>query len=430
MPDFVCYASSAREYRKQMGGSGDATALPAPTDQGIAKWENVGKAFDQMVTDIEDALRAAEAAHEGRAADAANASIAQIKPFAEEAANTSRGVKAALQEQASYQREAFDALPAEGDTLPSGQEAILDPPQKGWVEEWGLDSNPITSWMSDYEERQQAYIDTNQQANQAMERYRAQTEGVIARLPEFKPADQTPPPPPPQPQQPTSTTSGYPSSSSHSSSSSSSSGLSTSVSPAGTSSAWAATPSHTPTYTPPSPPPAPATAPAPSTPSWAAPGMLPPGVVRGPDGTLYRQNPQTGAWERQNPYNGRWAPSPNGGPGGARGGAAGLGMRGGVGGMGRGMGPGPQLGAGGRVGVGGLTGGPGAGGSATAAGAGARGGAAGAMGGAGAAGRGQQKQEDQEHERPSWLVEDEDVFTNDMQRVAPAVFGDTSTEER
>lgn len=32
---------------------------------------------------------------------------------------------------------------------------------------------------------------------------------------------------------------------------------------------------------------------------------LPPGVVRGPDGTLYRKDPQTGQWMRQNSANGR-----------------------------------------------------------------------------------------------------------------------------
>ncbi|WP_190822233.1 hypothetical protein [Saccharopolyspora pogona] len=99
--------------------------------------------------------------------------------------------------------------------------------------------------------------------------------------------------------------------------------------------------------------------------------------------------------------------------------------------MGRAVGPGAdgQLGAGGRAAVGGLGSGTGAGGSA--AGAGARGGSAGAPGGAGGAGRGKpQGEEDQEHERPSWLLEDDDVFTNDMERTAPPVFGDWSNEGR
>ncbi|MGI8307615.1 hypothetical protein [Saccharopolyspora hattusasensis] len=417
----MCYASSAKEYRKQMGGAPDAANLPTPSDEGIKTWENVAKSFDQMVTDIEDALRAAEAAHHGRAADAAKASIAEIKPFAEAAANTSRGVKAALEEQATYQREAFQSLPRQGDKLASGQEAVLDPPQKGWVEDWGLDSNPITGWMSDYEDRQQAYVDTNQQANTAMERYSAQTEGVLARMPEFQPADQPPPPPRQDQQSSTQIPSGY--SSNHSTPSSHTSGLSTSATASGTSSSWATSAPHAPSYVPPSSPPS--TPPASTAPSWTTPlpgqpSTLPPGVVRGPDGTLFRQNPQTGAWERQNPYNGRWASSPGGGPGGA-------GMRGGTSGLGSGSGG--QLGAGGRAGVGGLGSGTGAGGSA-AAGAGARGGA-GATGGAGGAGRGKpQGEEDQEHERPSWLLEDDDVFTNDMERTAPPVFGDWSDEGR
>lgn len=76
----MCYVSSAREYRNQMGGAPDAANLPAPKDEGIDKWENAAKFFDEMVTDIGESLRAAEAAHEGRAADAANASIAEITP--------------------------------------------------------------------------------------------------------------------------------------------------------------------------------------------------------------------------------------------------------------------------------------------------------------------------------------------------------------
>ncbi|KAA5831343.1 hypothetical protein F1721_20235 [Saccharopolyspora hirsuta] len=379
-----------------------------------------------MVSNIEAAIRLAEAGHEGDASQAASTSIAEIKPYAEAAAETSVGVRSALEQQATYQREAFSSLPAQGDPLPSGKEAILDPPQKGWVEDWGLDSNPITGWMSDYEERQQAFTETSQQATSAMERYSAQTEANIAQMPEFKPADQ---PPPPQPQGSTpypSTPSGY-----SNTPSGYTSGGGISSAPAGTSSSWASAPSPTPSYTP---TPTPSTPPAATNPVWAnpmpGPGQgLPPGVVRGPDGTLYRQNPQTGAWERQNPYNGRWAPSPNGGPGGARGGM------GGAGGMGRGgvgAGGAGQLGAGGRAGAGGLGGGMGSGSGAsgsTAAGAGGRG-AAGGMGGAGGAGRGKQDEEDQEHERPSWLTEDDDVFTNDMEKVAPPVFGDWSNGGR
>ena len=402
-----CYASSAKQYRHQMGGAPDAANLPAPTDQGIDKWENVAKSFDNMVTEIQDALRAAEAAHEGRAADAANASIAEITPHATAAAETSRGVKGALVEQVGYQKDAFNALPAQGDKLENGNDVQLDPPEKGWVEEGGWDQTWYLGWASDYEERQQDFVSTNERANAAMERYQGQTDGVIARMPEFKPVEQPPPPP----QQPPG--SGMQSADSHLSGTSMSS-------PSSTSSAWAGgsgssgggshvpTPSHSP-------------APAASQSQWANPA-LPPGTVRGPDGTMYRQGPN--GWERQNPYNGRWAPSPQGGPGGnggGRGGGMAGGRGGGMGGGGRGGG---QLGAGGRAGVGGLGGGSAASGGA-AGGAGGRGGAP--MGGAGGAGRGnQQEGEEQEHSRPSWLTEAEDVFTNDLERVAPPVFGDTS----
>ncbi len=47
------------------------------------------------------------------------------------------------------------------------------------------------------------------------------------------------------------------------------------------------------------------------------------------------------------------------------------------------------------------------------------------MGGGGRGAQGGQSEEE-EHERPSWLVENEDVFTNDMQRVAPPVLGDSN----
>ncbi|QUH00393.1 hypothetical protein HUO13_05790 [Saccharopolyspora erythraea] len=417
-----CYASSAKQYRHQMGGGPEAAELPAPKDPGIEKWGNVSKSFDKMVTDIQDTLRAAEAAHEGRAADAANASIAEIAPHATAAANTARGVKGALEEQVGYQKEAFHSIPAQGDTLENGRGVQLDPPEKGWMENGGWDKTWYLGWASDYEERQQDFVSTNERANAAMERYQGQTEGVIARMPEFKPVEQPPPPP----QQPPGT--GMPSADSQMAGTSMSS-------PASSSSAWAggstggggghvatSTPSHTPP-------------PAQSTPSWATTppnNGLPPGVVRGPDGTLYRQGPN--GWERQNPYNGRWAPSPQGGPGGRGPGGPGApaagGGRGGMGG-GRGFGPGAggQLGAGGRAGVGGFGGSAAGGGAPGGAAGGARGGGA-PMGGAGGAGRGnQQEGDEQQHERPGWLTETEDVFTNDMEKVAPPVFGDANPGE-
>ncbi|WP_229680306.1 PPE domain-containing protein [Saccharopolyspora thermophila] len=115
---------------------------------------------------------------------------------------------------------------------------------------------------------------------------------------------------------------------------------------------------------------------------------------------------------------------PGGGAGTGRGGAGGLGAGAGkAGGLGAGrFGAGPGvLGPGGRAGSGGL------GAGARAAGAGGAGASAarGAGAGAGMAGAGQRGQggEDQEHERPSWLQEQDDVWLDDMPRTAPPVFG-------
>ncbi|MBF6507856.1 hypothetical protein IU422_08870 [Nocardia farcinica] len=126
---------------------------------------------------------------------------------------------------------------------------------------------------------------------------------------------------------------------------------------------------------------------------------------------------------------------PPGGPGGpgaggrGAGGLGGAGARGaGAGGMGAGGragagGPGgPGMGAGGRAGVGGL----GAGGAGGVAGGGAAGGrgAGGGMGAGAGAGQRGQGSEDQEHDRPSWLEEQDDIWLDDMPKTAPPVFGD------
>lgn len=107
--------------------------------------------------------------------------------------------------------------------------------------------------------------------------------------------------------------------------------------------------------------------------------------------------------------------------GGAGGGGVGAGM---VGGMAGGLGAGAGgMAAGGRAGVGGLGAGAGAG---AAGGAGARGAGAGrgAMGGMGAAGQRGKGGEDEEHERPSWLEEQDDIWMNDMPKTAPPVLGE------
>lgn len=135
------------------------------------------------------------------------------------------------------------------------------------------------------------------------------------------------------------------------------------------------------------------------------------------------------SWAGQPPAGGMQPPGPGvGGPGGAGGGPGGMagGMLGGAAGAGGGMGAGARAGggtgAGGRAGAGGMGAGAGRG-AGTGGAAGARGAAgAGAMGGAGA-GRGQDGEES-EHERPSWLEEQDDIWLEDMPKTAPAVFGD------
>lgn len=113
-----------------------------------------------------------------------------------------------------------------------------------------------------------------------------------------------------------------------------------------------------------------------------------------------------------------------GGAGAGAGGRAGAGGLGAGGRAGAGAGAANQPGAGGRSGVGtpgAGAAGPGAAG-AKGAGAGGRGGAG--MGGGAGAGRGAQGGEDDEHEHPSWLEEQDDVWLNDMPRTAPPVFGE------
>ncbi|GAA4841793.1 hypothetical protein GCM10025787_23680 [Saccharopolyspora rosea] len=106
--------------------------------------------------------------------------------------------------------------------------------------------------------------------------------------------------------------------------------------------------------------------------------------------------------------------------GGATGGGSGVGGGGRAGGgTGRGAGSSSGVGAGGRAGAG-SSGGAGAGaGAAGRSGSGARGGMLGA-----GAGRGAKGGEDEDHERPTWLEEQDDVWFNDMPRTAPPVLGE------
>ena len=115
------------------------------------------------------------------------------------------------------------------------------------------------------------------------------------------------------------------------------------------------------------------------------------------------------------------ASTPGGpGGGGAPGGGGVGGVAGGAPGGNSGAGPGP----GGRSGVGNSggakSGAPGGAGTAAGRGGAAGRGAMGGMGGRGGQGQG----EDEEHERPSWLEENDDVWFNDMPKTAPPVLGE------
>ncbi len=155
--------------------------------------------------------------------------------------------------------------------------------------------------------------------------------------------------------------------------------------------------------------------PAQSSSQWASPtptgpgagGGTPPGMNPGPGG------PSAGFVGGMPPGAGAGAGGRGaGGMGGARGAGAGMGAGGKAGG---------GMGAGGRAGMGGLGAGAGAG----AAGAGAAGrGAAGAPGAGAGAGQRGEGSEDNEHERPSWLEEQEDIWMDDMPKTAPPVFGE------
>jgi hypothetical protein len=113
-----------------------------------------------------------------------------------------------------------------------------------------------------------------------------------------------------------------------------------------------------------------------------------------------------------------------GGAGGAGGGAGGGGFAGMVGGgLAGGAGGAGGMAAGGRAGAGSLGGARGA----AARGAGTTGAgnssSASSVGGAGR-GAGGRRGSDDEHERPSWLEENDDIWLNDMPRTAPPVFGE------
>lgn len=428
----ICYISQALQLRANMAGSPDATNLPPADKEGIERVSKSAGVFRELIDEIDTALKKAEEAHTGRAAEAANASIAEIKPIAENAAKTAEEVSGKLAEQNQNQHGTFYSLPAEGGKLSDGRQAQMQPPDKNWAERHGVDDFPGLGWTSDYEDKQARFQATNDEAQQAMSRYNSQTANTTGSLPEFKPPDDSGRTGNHQGDygRGAGEVMGGTSYGSGTGSAGTSSAWASAPSGAGTGGAVAAGASYAPSGS------STGAAPAGTGSAWST----PPGTVRGPDGTLYRQG-SDGNWQRQNPYNGRWAPAPQGPPGGAGGGGArggGAAPRGGAGAGGRaGGGFGPrgsgssELAPGGRSGTG-SSGSKGGGTTPTTAGGnGAAGGRGnGMMRGAGGAGGAQQGGgEEEEHERPSWLMETEDVFTNDMQRVAPPVIGETPYEQ-
>ncbi|MDP9643263.1 hypothetical protein J2S53_003310 [Actinopolyspora lacussalsi] len=447
-----CYASQAKDIRASMAGSPDAPSLPSASSQGSSSLSAAASKFKSIVETVNSALGKAEEAHEGRAAEIAKASVSAVKPVVDNAADFCETVQDSLDAQAGTQHKTFQDLPVEGGKLSDGGPAQLEVPEKNWADDSGVSGFPGLGWTSDYEEKQERYRATNEEANSVMVRYTEQTTAATRGLPEFTPSEESDTDASRQASYggsagsvvagstfDNSVGSGYAASASSSSAWAGGSGGSVgsvggshvpsggsgvgggsyTSQPAGSGSAWV----------------------SPSGGGSAGGGSLSPGAVRGSDGTVYRQGPD-GGWQRQNPYNGRWAPAPNGPPG-VSGGSGSGGRAGGAGGVGGARGGGSAGGVGGRAGgLGGSgSGEPAAGGRSGTGSYGSRGGGSvvsgsnaaaggargGPMGGAGA--RQGDGGGEEEHDRPSWLVEDEDVFTNDMQRVAPPVLGETPYEQ-
>src|SRR5690606_26408513 len=64
-----CCVSPAKEYRKQMAGSSDATELHKPSQEALPTWQEVESKFQQLRTDLAAALKKAAEAHEGEASE-------------------------------------------------------------------------------------------------------------------------------------------------------------------------------------------------------------------------------------------------------------------------------------------------------------------------------------------------------------------------
>lgn len=401
-----CYADAAKAYRQQMAGSFEATSLPAPANRAEPYWGKVATVLDEISHQIESAINKAEAAHQGAAADAGQRAMADVRPLIDSARVTAQGVQKQIGPAVGQMNNTFQSLPAPGQKLANGQDAIFDHPQKTWK-----DAPVVNLVFGDYDDKMSAYQATNQQAEQVMNAYQGRSQATIAQTPQF----QSPPPPPGSNQPAPGTGMGNANSAlagSHGSGSSMHSGG-----------------------------------------GAAGAGSHLAGGAGG--GSAHGWNPGGAAGTGAQGFGGGAAGAGAGdalggagsagpgfagdlgiaGAGAGVGGAAGMASRGGAG-VGRGFGGAARGGAS----AGGAKGGPGAGGragvgagggnAAENAGAGARGanaaGGRGAMGGPMSGARGGQGQggEEQEHTRPSWLIETDDVFGDGVPRVAPPVLGE------
>lgn len=347
-------------------------------------WEEIGNDIAAIFGDLDDlARRAAGDGMRGQAAEAGLNASRPLQEWGRAFGDSVRGTGLKIQEAgiAAEQTKASLQPPAGYDSVRGGMSAMLGP------------SGALMDGALQMREQQEA----DQQARQIAENvYGKNYQAVDTSTPTFPPPVNplAPPPPPPGGDTPGGSGTGAGSGSG----SGSGSGYSgSSVGGGGTGGGYSGS------------------SPAQSSSQWASPtptgpgagGGTPPGMNPGPGG------PSAGFVGGMPPGAGAGAGGRGaGGMGGARGAGAGMGAGGKAGG---------GMGAGGRAGMGGLGAGAGAG----AAGAGAAGrGASGAPGAGAGAGQRGEGSEDNEHERPSWLEEQEDIWMDDMPKTAPPVFGE------
>lgn len=396
------------QMRKWVHGGSGAEGLH---DQS-KNWNSEDQYLRELKTRIEDKLKQVGAVMQSESGEAMKNQAMPVVLWTEVTADNAK----VQSEQLTSQGEAFSkvqtSIPAKGE-----EQAV---PDDGWFEE-GWDS--FWTGSTDAEDAKAHNEQLRQEGIKAFTTYQESSQSLVAGTPTF-----TPPP-----------TAGVATDTSVSSSSGPGVGGVGSSSPSSTSSAWAGGSGGSGSL-----------AGAGSGAGGSYGGGAYGGGAAG-TGAAWATPPAGGSGSNQNPGGAGRVPNgpgvPGGTPGlgagrtgvpgsgaGARPGAgSGAGGRGGAG-AGRGLGAGsgagaggragaggPGMGAGGRAGMGGLGGAAGAGG---AGGAGGRGGAAGAGAGAGARGRGQEGEDDLEHETPDYLIGDQGVFDEDLPKVAPPVFGD------